>query len=92
MKFVSKCVFLKLDKGTSKSGKDYYILNLLDEDNNSHKLFAFGEDLQKKLAETELTSLKDRLDVAFEVFETNDGWSVRVLDFKKVDESNGELN
>ena len=92
MKFVSKCVFLKLDKGTSKSGKDYCIINLLDDDNNSHKLFAFGEDLQKKLSETELVPLKDILDVAFEATELNGDWSVRILDFKKVDESNGELN
>ena len=92
MKFVTRCVFLKLTEGKSKSGKYYMNIDLLDDDNNSHKFFIFNEDLQTRLKNEKLEGLKTRLDIAFEVYETQDSWGVRVLDFKKVDENNGNSN
>ena len=92
MKFVSRCVFLKLNEGQSKSGKYYMNIDLLDEDNNSDKFFIFNEDLQKKFKEVKLEGLKTRLDIAFESYKTQEGYSLRILDFKKVDENNGNGN
>lgn len=92
MKFVSKCVFLKLEEGKSKAGNYYMSVSLLDEDNNSNKFFIFGEDLQNKFKNSNLEGLKSILDVAFEAFSTQNGYGLRILDFRKVEQNNGNGN
>lgn len=83
MKFVEKCRFLKLDVQKSKEGKDYFTLTILDSDNESHKFF-ISEELRKKAVDSNLSDLQN-MDCAFEVSKYNNGWSVRLLDFKKVE-------
>ena len=86
MKFVTRCRFLKIDLAKSKEGKEYGIVALLDEDNNSYKFFVF-EDLKNKFLTEKVNELQF-IDCAFDSSMYNDKWQVRIIDFKKV-EGNG---
>ncbi len=91
MRFISRCRFLKLELNKSKENKEYCVVSLLDDDNNSYKFFLF-EDLKNKILSEKLNEF-DFLDCAFEAYTYNDNgklrWIVKFIDFKKVD-NNGK--
>lgn len=82
MKFVEKCRFLKLEIAkTKKDNKEYGIISLLDEDNNSHRFFVFDE-LKNKFLGAGFKEF-EQFEVLFEVYENNQAWNIRLLDFNR---------
>ena len=88
MKFVEKCRFLKLELGkTKKDNREYGLLTVLDYDNNSHRFFLF-DDLKNRFLSSGFKGF-EQFDLAFEVYENNNLWNVRILDFKR-ENNNGK--
>lgn len=83
MRFISRCRFLKAELNKSKENKEYCVVSLLDDENNSHKFFIF-EDLKNKVLSEKLNEF-EFLDCAFEASIYNNNWNVKLIDFKKVD-------
>lgn len=80
--------FLKLEQKERKESeklkdenKHYYILNLLDEENNPVKFYSFNYETSSKLIEIckDVKSLQDLL-VKFSLDFSNNNWNVRLID------------
>lgn len=87
MKFVTSCLFLKMELKKSKDNKEYGIVSLLDDDQNSYKFFVFDE-LKNKFVSSNF-QFAQKLDCAFQLSQYNNNWQVNLLDFKRVD-NNGK--
>lgn len=79
--------FLKLEQMQRKPKEEeknvvkyYYVLNVLDADNNPVKFFSFNEDENAKLV-TVLGSVKGLQDILikFDLSFNNNNWNVRLL-------------
>lgn len=80
--------FLKLEQRERKESeklkdenKHYYILNLLDEENNPVKFYSFNYETSAKLIDIckDVKSLQDLL-VKFSLEFSNNNWNVRLID------------
>lgn len=78
-KFLNVQLMKRKKTEENKSGSEFLIINLLDNENNPCRFFVFNEDLFKKVIQNQYVGLQDIL-VTFELVFVNNNWSVRVLD------------
>ena len=67
--------------------KYFYIINLLDKENNPVKFYSFDNDINNRLVKSintqELKGLQDCL-VHFELFFSNNNWNVKLINIEYV--------
>lgn len=78
--------FLKLEQMQRKNSEElkesdryFFVIHLLDKDNNPCRFFIFNKDLREKVLNLNLVSLQDIL-LTMKVVFVNNSWQVNLLD------------
>lgn len=86
MKYQGNFKFLKVEQMKRKNSEElaeadrtFFVIHLLDEDNNPVRFFVFNKDLMSKIANAGLVSLQDII-VEFTISCGTNGWNVNLVD------------
>ena len=86
MEFQDNFKFLKLEQMQRKNAEElkesertFFIIHLLDKDNNACRFFIFNKDLMNKVVNLGLVGLQDIL-VTAKVSFNNNNWQVNLID------------